>query len=198
MNCERDEQAVRDRRDTKFEVSNTSAFRPTHPCRFSRKSRESRAKNERRRHSSMRLFALSTSTKPLWHGVCVPASTMAQGRATFGAVIAVGIILVFPHQVPAQPSTAPPSSLSTRPLAPGSSESELRGSCDLCRRSERRGGSDLRPYRLHREKGLRLHKSAKGTHRSLDQALKSTLPRRPILPPEGHGQRDLQARESVE
>ena len=198
MNCERDDQAVRDKRDTKFEVPNTSAFRPPHPSRFSRKSRESRAKNEGRRHSSMRLFALSTSTKPLWHGVCVPASTMAQGRATFGAVIAVGIILVFPHQVPAQPSTAPPSSLSTRPLAPGSSESELRGSCDLCRRSERRGGSDLRPHRLHREKGSRQHKNAKGTHRSLNQSLKSTLPRHPLAPPEGQGQRDSQTRDPAE
>jgi len=153
------------------------------PSRFSRKSRESRAKNERHRHSSMRLFALSIS--PLWHGVCVPSSIMGQGRATFGAVIAVGVILVFPHQVPAQQSTAPPSSLSTRPLAPGVTESEIRTSCDLCRKPEGRSGSDLRPQRLRREKGLRPHKNAKGTHGSLEQSLKSTLPRRPLAPPEG-------------
>jgi hypothetical protein len=133
-------------------------------------------------YNSMRLFALST--RPLWHGVCVPARIMAQGRITFGALIAVGVILVFPHQVPAQQSTAPPSSLSTRPLTPGHTESELRPSCDLCRKPERRPGSDLRPHRPHREKGLRPHKNAKGTHRSIDQSLKSTLPRHPLAPPE--------------
>ena len=192
MNCERDERAVRDRRDMKFEVSSTSAFRPPHPSRFSRKSRESRAKNERRRHSSMRIFVLST--RSLWHGVCVPASIMAQGRTTFGALIAVGCILVFPYQVLAQPSTTPPSSLSIRPLTPGATESELRSSCDLCRKPEGRPGSDLRPHRLRREKGLRPHKKAKGTHRSLEQSLKSTLPRRPLAPPESQGQRDSQTR----
>ena len=136
--------------------------------------------------------------RPLWHGLCVPASIMAQGRTTFGALIAIGCVLLLPHQVPAQQSTAPLSSLSTRPLTPGSTESELRPSCNLCRRPDARAGSDIKPLRLHRAKGLLPHKNAKGTHRSLDQALKSTLPRRPILPPEGHGQRDLQARESVE
>ena len=138
----------------------------------------------------MRLFRLST--KPLWHGVCVPASIMAQGRTMFGAVIAVGCILVFPYQTPAQQSTAPPSSLSTRPLAHESTESELRPSCDLCRKPDARAGSDIKPLRLHREKGLRPHKSAKGTHRSLDQSLKSTLPRRPLVPPEVQEQRDSQ------
>ena len=103
--------------------------------------------------------------RPLWHGLCVLANIMAQGRTTFAVFIAVGFILVFPHQVPAQPSTAPPSSLSTRPLAPGATESELRGSCDLCRKPVGRPGSDLRPQRLRREKGLRPHKKAKGTHR---------------------------------
>ena len=190
MNCERDEQAVRDGRDKKFEVPNTSAFRPTHPSRFSRKSRESRAKNEKRRHSSMRLFALSI--RPLWHGVCFLVNVMTQDRTPFGALIAIGCILVFPHQVPAQQSTAPPSSLFTRPLTPGQTESELRPSCDLCRKPDARAGSDLKPFRLHREKGLRPHKNAKGTHRSLDQSLKATLPRRPLAPPEVQGQRDSQ------
>ena len=136
----------------------------------------------------MRLFGLSI--RPLWHGPCVPASIMAQGRTTFGALIAVGFILVFPHRVPAQQSTAPPSSLSTRPLATGHTESEISTSCDLCRKPARKPGSDLRPQRLHREKGLRPHKNAKGTHRSLDQSLKLTLPRHPIAPPEGQEQRD--------
>ena len=138
----------------------------------------------------MWLFRLST--KPLWHGVCVPASIMAQGRTTFGAFIAVGVILVFPHQIPAQQSTAPPSSLSTRPLTPGHTESDLRPSCDLCRKPDARAGSDIKPRRLHREKGLRPNKKAKGTHRSMNQSLKSTLPRHPLTPPEGQGQRDSQ------
>ena len=120
----------------------------------------------------MRLFALST--KPFWHGLCVPTVFMAQIRTTFRVLITVGIILIFPHQVPAQPSTAPSSSLSTRPLTPGHTESEIRTSCDLCRKPENRQGSDLRPQRLRREKGFRPHKNAKGTHRSMDQSIKST------------------------
>lgn len=144
----------------------------------------------------MRLFAMSI--KPLWHGLCVPASFMAQGRTTFTLLIAASFSLIFPYQVPAQQSTAPPSSLSTRPLAPGSSESELRPSCDLCRKPERRPGSDLRPQRLRREKGLRPHKNPKGTHRSFDQSLKSTLPRRPLAPSEDQGQRDSQTREPTQ
>ena len=144
----------------------------------------------------MRLFALSI--RPLWHGVCVPASIMAQGQTTFVALIAIGVILIVPHQVSAQQSTTPPSSLSTRPLAPGTTESEIRTSCDLCRKPDERPGSDLRPQRLHREKGLRPHKNAKGTHRSLDQSLKSTLPRHPLTPPEDQGQWDSQARGPAE
>jgi hypothetical protein len=147
-------------------------------------------------YNSMRLFALSI--RLLWHGVCIPASIMAQSRTMFGAVIAVGCILVFPYQTPAQQSTAPPSSLSTRPLTPGHTESDLRPSCDLCRKPERRPGSDLRPHRPHREKGLRPHKNAKGTHRSLDQSLKSTLPRRPLALPESQGQRESQTRGPAE
>ena len=144
----------------------------------------------------MRLFALST--RRLWYGVCVSARIMAQGQATFGALIAVGCVLVFSNQVPAQPSTAPPSSLSTRPLAPGATESELRPSCNLCRKPEGRPGSDLHSHRLHREKGLRPHKNAKGTHRSLDQSLKSTLPRRPLVPQDVQGQPDSQTGEPTQ
>jgi len=144
----------------------------------------------------MRIFVLST--RPLWHGVCVPANIMAQARTTFVVLIVVGFILVLAHQVTAQQSTAPPSSLSTTPLAPGTTESELRPSCELCQKSEGRAGSDLRPHRLHREKGLRLHKNAKGTYRSMDQSLKSTLPRHPLAPPEGQGQQDSQTRGPAE
>lgn len=144
----------------------------------------------------MRLFALSI--RPLRHGVCVPASMMARGRTTLGALIAVGVILIFPYQVPAQQSTAPPSSLSTRPLAPGSSESEIRTSCDLCRKPEGKPGSDLRPQRLHREKGLRPRKNPKGTHRSFDQSLKSTLPHRPLAPPDSQEQWGSQTKGSAE
>lgn len=119
-----------------------------------------------------------------WHRVCFLTISMAQGRITFGALIAVGAILIFAQQIPAQQSTAPPSSLSTRPLTPGHTESDLHPSCDLCRKPQRRPESDLRPQRLRHEKGLRPHKHAKGTHRSFDQTLKSTLPRRPLAPPQ--------------
>src|SRR5512134_1476678 len=144
----------------------------------------------------MRLFTMSI--RPLWHGVCVPASMMARGRTTLGALIAVGVILIFPYQVPAQQSTAPPSSLSTKPLAPGSSESEVRTSCDLCRKPEGRPGSNLRPQLLHREKGLRPHKNSKGTHRSFDQSLKSMLPHRPLAPPDSQKQWDSQTKGPAE
>ena len=143
-----------------------------------------------RRYNSMRLFALST--KPLWHGVCFTISFMAQSHTILGALIAIGVMLIFPPLVTAQQSTAPPSSLSTRPLTPGHTESELRPSCDLCRKPEAKPGSDLRPQPLRREKGLRPHKSAKGTHRSIDQSIKSTLPRRPLAPPETQGKQDSQ------
>ena len=140
----------------------------------------------------MRLFALSI--RLLRHGVCGPVRIMAQGRTTFAVLISVGCILIFPHQVPAQQSTAPPSSLSTKPLTPGATESDIRTSCDLCRKPEESQGSDLQPQRLRREKGLRPHKNPTGTHRSFDQSLKSTLPRRPLTPPEGQGQWDSQTR----
>ena len=144
----------------------------------------------------MRIFVLST--RPIWHGVCSAAKAMAQSQTMFRILIAVWFIMNFPHHVTAQPSTAPPSSLSTRPLVPGATGSELRPSCDLCRKPEGRAGSELRSHRLHREKGLRPHKNAKGTHRSLDQSLKSTLPRHPLAPPEGLGQLDSQTREPAE
>lgn len=138
-------------------------------------------------YNSMRLFPLST--KPPWHRVCLLLHFMTHSQTMFGALFVIGIMLIFANQVPAQQSTAPPSSLSTRPLAPGANESELRPSCDLCRKPESKPGSSLRPRRLHREKGLRPHKHAKGTHRSLDQSIKSTLPRRSLAPPEDQGKR---------
>ena len=141
----------------------------------------------------MRLFALSTG--PLWHKVCEPAKLMEQDRTTFRVLIAIYFILVFPHQAQAQQSTAPPSSLPARPLA---TESELRPSCDLCRKPDARAGSDLRPHRLPRNKELHPKKKAKGTHRSLNQSLKSTLPHHPLAPPEGQGQRESQTRGPAE
>jgi micrococcal nuclease len=119
---------------------------------------------------------------------------MGQGRATFAAVIAVGCILVFPYQVPAQQSTAPPSSLSTTPLAPGATESELRGSCDLCRKPEPRAGSSLNPHRLHREKGLHPHKKPKGVRRSSSRSVRSLL-RRQALAPLGGIERTIDSRQ---
>ena len=143
-------------------------------------------------HCSMRLFVLST--RPPWHRVCVTARIMAQGRTTFGALIAVGFILFFPHQVPAQQSTAPPSSLSTTPLTPGATESELRPSCDLCRKPDARAGSDLRPHRLHREKGLHPHKKPKGLRRSSSKSFRSLL-RRQALAPLGGIERTVDSRQ---
>ena len=132
------------------------------------------------RYNSMRLFALSIG--PLWHEVCVPADIMAQGRITFVALIAVGVILTAPHQALAQASTAPPSSLSTKPLGPGTTESELRPSCDLCRKPEPRAGNTFNPHRLHREKGLHPHKKPKGMRRSSRRSVRSLLRRQAFAP----------------
>lgn len=143
----------------------------------------SRKSCESHRYNSMRLFTMSIQRS--WHRVCVPANMMTPGQTMLGSFIAVGALLILSQQVPAQSSTAPPSSLSTRPLNSNHTESEIHTSCDLCRKPERRPGSDLRPQRPRREKGLRLHKSPKGTHRSFDQSIKSTLPRRSFASPEG-------------
>ena len=146
--------------------------------------------DEIRRYNSTPLLALSI--RLLWHGLCFPVRLMTHGRSRFVVLFVVWSILILPHQVPAQQSTAPPSSLSTRPLTPGATESEIHTSCDLCRKPEVKPGSDLRPQRLRREKGMRPNKTPKGAHRSLDQALKSTLPRRPLPSPEGQEQLDPQ------
>lgn len=118
---------------------------------------------------------------------------MAQSQTTFGALIAIGCILVFPHQVLAQQSTAQPSSLSTTPLAPGATESELRPSCDLCRKPEPRAGSTLNPHRLYREKGLHPHKKPKGLRRSSSRSVRSLL-RRQALAPLGGIERTVDSR----
>ena len=125
----------------------------------------------------MRLFVLST--RPLWHGACVPVKIMGLGQAAVGTFIGLAWMLVLLHPLPAQQSTAPPSSLSSTPLAPGTTESELRPSCDLCRKPEARGGNELRPHRLPREKGLHPHKKPKGLHRSGRRSSRSML-RRPV------------------
>ncbi len=107
---------------------------------------------------------------------------MAQSQATFVALIAVGIILFAPQQVSAQQSTAPPSSLSTRPLAPRATESEIRTSCNLCRKPDVRAWSELRPHRLHREKGLHPHKKPKGMRRPSSRSVRSLLRRQAFAP----------------
>lgn len=136
--------------------------------RFSRKSRESR------QYNTMRLFLLST-VHP-WHGLCVPTKTMATARIPFVLLITIGFLCGSPQPGTAQPTSAPPSSLPTTPLSSGSTESELRPSCDLCRKPEGRAGSDVRPRRLKRHKGLHPQKQTSGRHRSAEQAMKSTLP----------------------
>ena len=107
---------------------------------------------------------------------------MALGRTSLGALVAIGFILVFPREVPAQQSAAPPSSLTTMPLAPGATGSELRPSCDLCWKPDARAGSDLRPHRLHREKGLHPHKKPKGLRRSSSRSFRSLLRRQALAP----------------
>ncbi|MBU6432508.1 MAG: thermonuclease family protein [Nitrospirae bacterium] len=107
---------------------------------------------------------------------------MALGRTSLGALVAIGFILVFPREVPAQQSTVPPSSLSTTPLAPEATGSELRPSCDLCWKPDARAGSDLRPHRLHREKGLHPHEKPKGLRRSSSRSFRSLLRRQALAP----------------
>lgn len=119
---------------------------------------------------------------------------MAQDRTMLGALITVGIILISPHQIAAQQSTAPPSSLSTKPLASETSESELRPSCDLCRKPDARAGSNLRPHRPHREKGLHPHKKPNGLRRSSRNSFRSVL-RRQAPAPLGGIERTIDSRQ---
>ncbi len=86
------------------------------------------------------------------------------------------LIVITPHVLPAQQSTAPPSSLATKPLSPDAEASSVLPLCDLCRKPEPRAGSDLRPHRLPRDKALRSHKKPKGMHRPSRRSLRSLLP----------------------
>lgn len=116
---------------------------------------------------------------------------MTQHRTPFAAYIAIGSILLFSHQILAQPSTAPPSSLATRPDVP---EPEHRPSCDLCRTPAPRAGSITRPHRLHREKGLRPHKRRNGLRRSTSRSFQSLL-RRQALARLGGTERTIDGRQ---
>jgi len=86
------------------------------------------------------------------------------------------LMLFTPQVLPAQQSTAPPSSLSTTPLTPGDYGSGQLPLCDLCRKPDSRAGSDVRPHRLPRDKALRPHKKPKGMHRPSRHSLRSLLP----------------------
>lgn len=124
--------------------------------------------------ASFQHAAFSVVNRPLWHGLCFSARIMTQDRAPFAAYIAIGFILICSHQILAQPSTAPPSSLSTRP---GELESKLRPSCDLCRKPAPQAGSTIHPHRLHREKWLHPHKRRNGLRRSPSRSFQSLLRR---------------------
>ena len=86
------------------------------------------------------------------------------------------LTLITPHILPAQQSTAPPSSLPATPLSPTDNVSGQLPSCDLCRKPESRAGSDIRPHRLPRDKALHPHKKPKGMHRPSRHSLRSLLP----------------------
>ena len=86
------------------------------------------------------------------------------------------LTLIAPHVSPAQPSTAPPSSLPATPLSPSDNASGQLPSCDLCRQPDSRAGSDVRPHRLPRDKALHPHKKPKGMHRPSRHSLRSLLP----------------------
>jgi hypothetical protein len=105
-------------------------------------------------------------------------TTMSRFRQGYPGVIAwpIMLMLITPHVVPAQQSTAPPSSLSTTPLSPGDYASGQLPFCDLCRKPERRAGSNVRPHRLPRNQALRPHKKPKGMHRPSRRSLRSLLP----------------------
>jgi micrococcal nuclease len=93
-----------------------------------------------------------------------------------GVLWAIALLLFFPSEVWSQPSTIPPSSLTTAPLSPNPDAPGQLPTCDLCRAPEPRAGNTILPHRLHREKGLHPHKKPKGTHRSNRQSLRSLLP----------------------
>jgi hypothetical protein len=80
----------------------------------------------------------------------------------------------------AQPSTAPPSSLTVMPLSPDSINPSGNESCALCRPLEGRPGSDLKRHPARRDGGLHPHKKAPGVGRSPKRSLKSLLPHRKL------------------
>jgi endonuclease YncB( thermonuclease family) len=106
------------------------------------------------------------------------SATMGGFRQGYPGVIVwpIMLMLIAPHVVLAQQSTAPPSSLSTTPLSPDEYASDQLPFCDLCRKPEPRAGSDVRPHRLPRNKALRSHKKPKGMHRPSRHSLRSLLP----------------------
>ena len=76
----------------------------------------------------------------------------------------------------AQPSSAPPSSLTVTPLSPAPTDA----GCEFCRPLEGRKGSDLPRHRLGRDPDLHPHKKTPGVSRSPKHGLKSQLPHRKL------------------
>ncbi|HEY6972982.1 MAG TPA: hypothetical protein VI359_01635, partial [Nitrospiraceae bacterium] len=82
-----------------------------------------------------------------------PACARRSRQGYLSVVVWSAILtLITPHILPAQQSTAPPSSLPATPLSPSDNVSGQLPSCDLCRKPESRAGSDVRPHRLPRDK----------------------------------------------
>jgi micrococcal nuclease len=112
-------------------------------------------------------------------GRVLPTSTTMSGfrQGHLDTIVcSIILILITPHVVRAQQSTAPPSSLSTAPLSPGEYASGQLPFCDLCRKPEPRAGSDLRSHRPPMDKALHPHKKPKGMHRPSRHSLRSLLP----------------------
>ncbi|HEU4684531.1 MAG TPA: hypothetical protein VFS39_08540 [Nitrospira sp.] len=90
---------------------------------------------------------------------------------------ALAIVVVLPLRAAAQSSTAPPSSLPATPLSPKIDGAGPPSGCDLCWKPARERGSDITRHRRYRNPELHPRKKAIGSHRSMNGAMKSTLPR---------------------
>ena len=118
-----------------------------------------------------------------------PASGVDMAACRLLDVMAVALLAVVSCAEPArsQPSTAPPSSLTTTPLKPNMNDPADPATCDLCRPLEGRPGSDLPRHGRLRHKDMRPQKKVPGLTTSPRRSLTSQLPHRKL---EEHGHED--------